>query len=288
MTGFEHFIEKIKKGMQEYCGEGCCVEVNEVRKNNDMIYHGITVIREGENVSPTIYIDELYQEYQEGMTLVQSLKHVIELYEKYKIDQKLDMSFLTDYEWIKNRVLYRLIGYEKNQELLKEVPHVRFLDMAVVFYCRILHDTFGSANVLLKNGLCRMWSVGAEELLLLAEKNTPRVLPKKLMDLWELTGEATAGDAQMYVLTNQQKQFGAAVILYKGVLEEFTEKLGKEFWILPSSIHEVILLSKNGMFSGDDLKKMVIEINRTQVACEDVLTDSVYYYDAGSKKIKQF
>lgn len=288
MTEFEYFTEKIKKGMQEYCGEGCCVTVDEVRKNNGTVYHGITIMREAESISPTIYVDGIYQKYREGMTLAEALKRVIAVYEKHKIDQKLDMSFLTDYSWIKERVVYRLIGYEKNQELLKEVPHVCFLDMAIVFYCSIWHDTFGSASVLIKNGLCRMWSIDAEELLAAAEKNTPALLPRKLMNLQELTEAEAVYDMQMYVLTNQQKQFGAASILYPGILEEFTEKLGKEFWILPSSVHEVILLAKRESVSGSCLKEMVVEINRTQVACEEVLTDSVYYYDAAKQQVKQF
>lgn len=285
MTAFEVFIEKIKKGMIEYCGEEYRVELDEVRKNNGVVYHGITVIGKQENISPTIYVDELFREYTEGMTLGQVMEKIIGIYEKHKIKQKIDVHFLTDYDWVKERVLYKLIGYEKNKELLKEIPHIRFLDMAIVFYCSILQDTLGSATVLIKNGLCRMWSVDAKELFAFAERNTPRILPPRIVDMRELIGEEGAGNLRMYVLTNQQKQFGAISILYPQVLERFVKEAGAELWILPSSIHEVILMPKGKGTYGEELREMVTEINRTQVACEEVLTDSVYYYDG---KIRQF
>lgn len=287
MTEFENFAEKIKRGMQEYCGKNYVVELNEVRKNNGTVYHGITIIGEGENMSPTIYVDELYTEYKKGIALGEILKRVIDVYEKHKIREPLDMSFLLDYDWVKERVVYKLIGYEKNKEMLREVPHIRFLDMAVVFYCRILHDTFGSAAVLVKNELCRMWHMETEDLYAYAEQNTPRLLPQKLMDLKELNGGNEIWNLKMYVLTNQQKRFGAGSILYSGMVEEIAEMIGTSFWILPSSVHEVILLPQSKGISGNCLKEMVAEVNKTQLSDEEILTDSVYYYDTGIQKIRQ-
>ncbi len=92
----------------------------------------------------------------------------------------------------------------------------------------------------------------------------------------------------LLVLTNKRKCFGASCILYRGLLEKFSERLGQGFYILPSSIHEVILLPENYVKHPDRLMKMVSEVNETQLALEDVLTDSVYYYERKTGRISVY
>lgn len=288
MITFEEFIEKIRKAMCSYCGKEYQIEIDLVRKNNGAVYHGLTVMGKERNVFPTIYVDELYQEYADGMSFKAVMDQVIGIYEKHKIDQTLDVEFLTDYEWVKERVLCRLIGYEKNRELLMEVPHIGFLDMAIVFYCRAQHDALGSIMVLIKNGLCRLWEADAEELMQFAEKNTPRILPPEIISMKDITGMEEASAAQLYVLGNQSKQFGAVSILYPDVLKRFSEKVEADVWILPSSVHEVILMPKTQERSGAELKSLVAEINRTQIAKEEVLTDSVYFYERETFAVRLF
>lgn len=307
MTAFQIFTEKIRKGIMAYCADTCMVELNEVTKNNGKVYHGITIIKRDCNISPTIYLDDLYQQYTDGVTLSKIMERIIEIYEKYRIDQGLDLHFLTDFALASERVLFKLIGYEKNRALLKELPHIRFLDMAIVFYCSIQHDTLGSMSIPIKNGLCRMWDTDAKELLTLAKNNTPRILQADLMDMKELINamgemdiaaeKETVGESlpdgapsfmEMYVLSNRQKHYGAACIRYPGILRQCAQKAGDDLLILPSSVHEVLLVPKRTGISVDEYKKMVYEINRTQVAWEDILTDSVYYYDREKDIIVQY
>lgn len=293
MTAFQTFMEKIRKGILAYCADGCTVELSEVTKNNGRVYHGLTIIEKGSNISPTIYVDELYQQYADGTTLSRIVERIIEIYEKYKVDQRMDLRFLTDFAEVRERVLFKLIGYEKNREQLWELPHIRFLDMAIVFYCSIRHDTLGSMSVPVKNDLCRMWDTDAKELFLLAENNTPKMRQVELIDMQEAVSalEGIYGvDAEeemgfesarmaMYVLSNRQKQYGAACIRYPNILRQCAEKMGDDLLILPSSVHEVLLVPQRAGVAIDEYKRMVYEINRTQVAWEEVLTDSVYYYD---------
>ena len=91
----------------------------------------------------------------------------------------------------------------------------------------------------------------------------------------------------MYVLGNERKLFGAAVMLYDGLLEKMSEIIGGDFYLLPSSLHELILIPDEGREKGGDLWKMVCEINETQVEPEDVLTDSVYYYSGKNKRLEK-
>ena len=297
MTAFQIFMEKIRKGVSEYCGETCVVELSEIRKNNGIVYHGITVTAEDVNISPTLYVDDLYREYTEGKTLGQIMEQVIARYEKHKVKGNIDLHFLMDFSWVKEHILYKLVGYEENREFLQEVPHIRYLDMALVFYCSILNDAFGSATVLVKNGFCRLWDVEAKDLLLLAEKNTPRILPEEILDMRKMLGqisdigkpepELEEVPCRMYVLTNKQKQFGAVAILYPEVLKQFAEKMNSNLILLPSSVHEVILVPERDRCEIHTFQEMVREINRTQVDWEEVLTDSVYYYDRVKNQVTQ-
>ena len=82
-----------------------------------------------------------------------------------------------------------------------------------------------------------------------------------------------------------QKMNGAACMFYPGVLEDFGKKLGRDFYLLPSSVHEVILVPADETVSKEALWEIVTDINRTQVAEEEILADSVYYYDRKKDRI---
>ena len=86
--------------------------------------------------------------------------------------------------------------------------------------------------------------------------------------------------AGLLVLTSAIGIFGAAAMFYPHVLREAAMRVGKSFFILPSSVHEVLLLPDHGEHDARELHEMVAAINRSEVAEQDVLTDSVYYYDA--------
>ena len=90
---------------------------------------------------------------------------------------------------------------------------------------------------------------------------------------------------EQYVLTNTAKINGATAILYPNLLQEIGEATQSNFFILPSSIHEVILMKDNGDMNAEELQRMVMEINRTQVAPEEVLSDEVYSYDYRQQKL---
>lgn len=291
MTAFQTFLEKISKGISEYYGEAYQVEISRVRKNNGVIQYGITISCAASNISPTIYMEAMYREYRDGQPLSEIMKKVIQIYEAYKIEGQVDMGFFLDFAQVKEKIVYKLIGYENNRELLYEVPHIRFLDIALVCYLGILHDTLGSAAIAVKQDMCRMWKVEKEELFELAKRNTQRILMPCISDIRRVLGmpelpPAETEEAYMYVLTNNRKLFGAACILYPHVLQQFAQRTERNFYILPSSVHEVLLVPERPGFSGKAFEKIVQEMNRTQVSPEEVLSDSVYYYDREKKKLR--
>lgn len=113
--------------------------------------------------------------------------------------------------------------------------------------------------------------------------NTEQVLPWELIDMAEVVREMV-GDNEipleklMYILTNKKKQYGATCILYEGVLREIAQRLQSDFYILPSSVHEVILLPTNNDSDRKELTEMVLEVNNSILSKEDMLSDHVYYF----------
>lgn len=305
------FCKKVEKSLGIYIGDGASVSVKRIVKNNGIVLHSILITEKEMNISPNIYLNGLYEAYEKGETFHQIMKEILCIYEESRMSESLDMGFFLDYGSMKEKVVYKLISYESNRELLQQVPYIPFLDMAIVFYCHVPGKELGSATILIYDSHIKLWGITKEALYEDAKRNTRRILPPRLLTIEEMMQEifvqdlrqecgeeewtsAAAGQKQvspagssMYVLGNRKKLFGAAVILYEGVLEELAETLENSFFLLPSSIHETIAVPDNGMQKAEDLWKMVCEINATQVEPEDVLTDSVYYFSRENKKLEK-
>ncbi len=163
------------------------------------------------------------------------------------------------------------------------------------------------------------WGIDKELLYKTAEENCSRLLPAAIQGISELMREVVINNIKMkaqenencndpgfiermadelleqmadahsqvpmYVLSNEQRYYGAACLLYKDVLKKFAQEQGADIYILPSSVHETILLPDRGIENPDELRRMVREVNDTQLSPEEVLSDSVYYYDRESGKV---
>ena len=135
-----------------------------------------------------------------------------------------------------------------------------------------------------------LWKKQEEELFAAARENTPRLPPVCLRPMGEFlrdflsTEEKRVMEEEIYVLTNSRGYLGAAAMLYEGVLERFSARVGADLYILPSSIHEVILLPFQGQ-KKEFLQEMVEEINKKEVPCSDILSNRVYQYSKKSGTI---
>lgn len=297
------FCQKVKRSMNTYAGEEVTVSVKQITKNNGVVLHSIIVNEKERNISPNIYLDDLYEAYESGETFRDIMEQIVHIYEESRMKKNIDMSFFLNYDCMKGKVVYKVIGYEKNKELLCQIPHIPFLDMAIVFYCHVPEKEIGgSATILIYNNHLKMWKVSKEQLYQDALKNTEKILPAQMLSAEDMMREilmnekcgkspeeaaAADKDSRMYVLSNGKKLFGAAVMLYPGVLEQFAEGIGRNLFVLPSSVHEVILVPDDEKQESEELWKMVCEINATKVEPEEVLTDSVYYFSRKCKKIEK-
>lgn len=124
LTTMEAFAGTVKTAMQTYYGDDYRVTIQDLHKNNNLVLTGITILKKDCNIAPTIYLNQAYEQYQKGLTLSDICKEVIRLYEEYKAQKSVDISFVTDFSKVKSHICYKLINAKKNEELLEDVPHV--------------------------------------------------------------------------------------------------------------------------------------------------------------------
>ena len=289
----EEFVEKVRSELGKELGDGYRVEPKEVRKNNGVILHGLIVLEQGQNVAPTIYLDTFLEAYESGATFQSILNRLLDICREKASKKAIDMDFFRSFEDVRDRICYRLIGKERNEGLLEEIPYLDFLDLAICFYYAYHSDILGDGTILIYNSHMELWETCIAELFGLAKRNTARLFPWTCASMEEVLREMEGQDAgpedtavqdaslqemPLRILSNTRRTHGAACMLYPGVLESLASKEGHDLYILPSSVHEVILLPDIGVPSAEELRKIIKEVNDTQVAPEEVLSYSLYRY----------
>lgn len=299
---FISFTTMMKEEIMRRMEEASEVRVNEVIKNNGVVLTGLTVMEEDQNISPTIYLNDYYDAFVSGkMDETEIAEDILLVYRRHKVKNNLDVEFFTDFSCMRDRVIMKLIHAQMNEELLKDVPYISFQNLAVVFQCMVEHQECGNATILIHNAHMKLWNITVEELYQYALENTMRYYPCEIRSMKDVLLEMAdhedinkeeiieftrmPGYVPMYVLSNKGKLQGATSMLYPNVLRDFGISLGRNFYILPSSIHEVLLVPEQGDEVVEEMKNMVREINCTQVEVEEVLSNSVYFYNVKENKL---
>ena len=284
----EEFAEAVRAEFEKRIEKS--VIVQKLNKNNGIVLYSLTVLEDEINISATIYLEPYYEVYEDtGMEYI--LDRLERVYEENKPEQSFDISKVLDYESIKENLRAKLINYELNREFLKEVPHRRFLDMAIVAYISLEmeEEIEGNATITVKNNLQQTWKVDTEELIDTALENIKGDVV--VADISEYVDISLFGDTEnlfdIYVITNRLKLHGAVAMLQKDRLKQFSEELKKEtLTILPSSIHECLIINAEDEDKDtDELKEMVKEVNETVVSDQDILSNNVYIYNRTTDKI---
>ncbi len=283
----DKFLEELKQRVSEKLGSEVQIKTQRVRKNNNVVYLGLILHRKGCNIAPTLYVNSLYEEYKRGADLADLAEHVVTSYHQGTIKTDITMDFFMDFEQVKERIAYRLINAEMNKELLEDIPHILYLDWAICFYYAFYHESIGDGMILIHNSHMDMWKTNHEELMRLATENTQRMFSPMLISMEELLKDMWTEPvaSKLYVLSNEQKCHGAVALLYPGMLQKATDLLGGDFYVLPSSIHEVLLLKKQENDDTDVLLDMISEANRNHVMEEELLSYHLYYYDTKQEKV---
>lgn len=289
---FQEFAVYMQQKMQTFMGEEAEVRLHQVTKNNGVALQGLSVMEPGSNLSPTIYLEDFYELYEKGKSLEQVFIRILELYEKRACAENFSSDWFCDFEKVKSRIVCKLIHYEKNAELLKHVPYLPFLDLALVCYCLLPGGEEEAATILIHDACLELWGITGAELFCHARQNTRALLPPSLRSMRAVLAgfgngeEAVQSSFPLYVLTNVRNLYGAAAVIYEGVLEQCRERLGEDFYVLPSSIHEVLLVPLSAVEDGERLKQMVQEVNAELLSELEILSDGLYQYLGEEKKLR--
>ena len=255
-----------------------------------LAYDGMTVVRSGQRAAAAVNLTAFYDMYQEGRTAGDIIHEMADVAAMQA--PQMEYSVFSDYEAAKDRLFIRVTNKETNADVLAGMPHKEVEDLAITYHVLVNHDQNGIASAPVTDDLLRHYGVTAEQLHEDAIANSQRMLPAQLDSMQNMlfgmmTPEAsdTLRDepypgSTMLVLTNNVQLNGAAALFYPGVMDQAAERLGGDFIVLPSSTHEVIMIPADGMTDFRSLEKMVKDINRSQVAPEERLSDHVYHYDA--------
>ena len=283
---YREFLDKLVAELSKQIRGQISVQINHILKNNHSPMDSITIRMEGENAAPAIYIETFYRKFRDGMSMDEVVSQVLSYHYEHKICGHFDASFYLDFAKIRAGIVCRIVNYEKNREMLKNVPHRRFLDLAIIYYHRIDHPVFGNASVLIRSSHLEMWKISEKELDEIAVENT-RKQGLSVLEIGTLAEEIDDSSIEdrslmypMLVMTNTDRCFGAVNMIFLDVLEQISERVSGNFYLLPSSIHECMIVPEDDSFSLSPLnmKQMVMEINEAIVMDEEVLADSVYYY----------
>lgn len=260
-----------------------------VSKLNGQSYNGITGRKEAEEMVPVVDIRPLFDSYENGMPIEKAADELEKVFRSaMEQSQFIDPKDLTDYAKMKDRLILQLIPIEGNEERLNEIPHEQISDFAVI--CRVeLAD--GEASTIVTDQLMKSFDISKEQLFADAKENAPRLHPPVLKNLMEVLFQAEPGlmdmESPLHVATTDVGEHGACVMAYPGFMDQASETLGGSFFVIPSSVHELLFLRDDDGRSVKELDDMVQAVNAQEVQPSDRLSDVSYHYDAETKTLER-
>ncbi len=297
MSGnYKDFLSMVESKVADQMGGGYNVSIQSMKKNNGVMLDSIVIRRVDELICPNIYLRHFYEQYENGTDIEEICDEIIAGYKDAIPSAPIDPEALISPESVREHVVYRLINYEKNSLMLRDIPHKQFLDLALIYYVMVHAGEIGDGAILVNKNVLEYCEMTLDEMDLAASRNTRKLLPAdfmKITDLLREFGEKAGAQSYsdidleedsscmpLYVLTNKERQFGAYYMTDMEILTRISEKLKGDLYILPSSVHECMIVPAQCWDEPQSLAAMVHDINMNQVSDEEYLADTVYLFDS--------
>ena len=302
---FDEFKTYVKNSIKFYLPEEfrtATVELYNTQKLNEQ-YTALLVMKEGETVAPTMNLNHFYGEYQQNGNVGEVLRRMAELITVQP--PELDVStMLLNYEEAKKKLFFRVNAVKGNEGLLATCPHTKIDDLAITYHVEVDNrNNRDLGSMLVTDTVLEHYGITKEQLHQDAMENSPRIHEARFGEMnsplfninlpveeTEYQGHDDGQDGflgmmvPMYILTNEQLIFGAATLFYPGMMDQIAEKIKDSFYVLPSSVHEQLIVP--AAFVEEDsryLDDMVEEVNYSVVDPHERLTDHAYHYDSKDK-----
>lgn len=298
MMNYELFKEEVLEKVSSLVEDTKEVKINEIVKNNDLVLDGLIIFDKEQTCSPTIYLNPLFDEYSKGANIEDIIDKIMNAYnnaEPPKFAKKAKQ--FDDYDFVRKHLYFKVVNYDMNKKMLKDVPHFKTLDLGITFACLLESDNKNTASIPIKNEHLKLWGIDKNQLYEDAFKNATEMLPPKIYSLFKTVygkkynnseldlNNIQLDDMDLLVLTNETKVNGAGTILYPNLLETIANQLDSDLIIIPSSTHEVLILRKTGDIKLENLDSLVNMVNHEELATTEVLSTHVYVYLKDEKEL---
>lgn len=285
---FNEFSYKIEKDITKVMKEqfpGAGIKREYVRKLQDSSYFALLISPANGSIGMNINLNLFYGMMQAG----KSYEHVSQLAVAQAVGflenvPEFELPDLTDYETVKNRLFVDLIGTQKNREMVFGIPHKEYEDMSLIYRIKMESGMEGFTSTYVTYEMLEDLGIDEQMLHNDALENAARLRPAEIINMFDMFDPEESAPAQqigpkLYIVTMEGKTRGAGAIFYPGMLEQCAEIMEGSFYILPSSVHEMIVFPDDGRANAADLQRMVVSANAESVADAEQLTDNVYHYD---------
>lgn len=289
---YEKFKELIQNEIKESLGNKFSLSIEMIQRNNNTKYQGICIKHKDCNISPVISLEAFYKQYQCCQhTISEIADQILDKYKEIQIKNDFDISMIFNYSSAKNHIQARLVNTEKNAELLENIPHRNICDLSVVYYIQVLLETGRSGGTLINNFHLSRWNVTESDLYEQAKENMKN--DGLLLNLFTLVPITVASENSIYaenkdfiyILTNKNKLLGAIQILNKEFMHHVKSVIQKDFLIIPSSTHELILLPSSVRVDKAELSEILSYNNATLNLPDENLSNHIYHYSYETDEI---
>ena len=301
---YKEFIERVKETLEKKLGSReADIEIKSIVKANDCVKDSISIIEPGSMSSPTVYLNDFYEWHLKVGSVDEISDTILGIFDRCSDQVPEDFREFADFSAARDHITLKVLNTAINQEYLKDAAALPYLDLSVVFYCTVI--TGKRRNVYcskISRELMESWGVDATTLYGEARRNTPRLLGIYLKEVKEVILEMLDASNEemrdtlwnaledenrspMYILSNKTRNSGAGAMFADKVLKELADQLGDDLYVIPSSIHEVLLIPVNARMSREEVDAMVADVNRSVLRPEDILSDHVYIYKRKEDRI---
>lgn len=278
------------------------VAIKTISKANEPAHDTLQVDCEkmvnGQHIAASQSVDALYKTYQHKGDYDAFLDAMLTSLDESMASSKTQefnsfVEMFDDYEKLKDNLAYRIIPTAPNEDFLNTVPHKEILNMSVIVMAVGPDYDGGCSSVVIHKSMLSHFGITEEQLFADAEKSAQKIRPYQVKSMAETLAEMMHvpedelplpnDGPQMYVVTNNIKIHGASVLAYPKFFDEMAELMNGSFYVIPSSIHELLVIPEKDATELSDLDAMVMEVNTTQVDPTEQLADNAFHYDATEK-----
>ena len=302
---YEEFKQQVVEHIKEHLPEEYAnaeVSIRQVTKNNDTIQDSLQINNENDRVSPSINLNESFKSYERSGDFESELETLANIRMNADPHLDVDINSIMNFEAMKDRIDCRLINLENNSGYLSDKPYKQIEDLALVYCVDLGRNSDGIMNTVVTDSLLESWQISADELDRVAMENLSHNESMEFRSMRDMLKDMMFPDTpdndpsldlmlppaegpQMYVLTSDDKLYGAKFLADTGRMDSIAEKLGGDFMVIPSSINECILMPNDGSIDRKELERMIHQVNAEQVPEKEILSEHAYAYDSQAHEL---